>query len=504
MTQHTREVKEIPTPVEIAQNHERFSGLFASLVRNSTDIITVLDVEGRFRFISDSLTDVLGWRPAELIDQLAFPFIHPDDREGGLAALGRVIAYPGQLVTHRYRLLHKDGSFVPIEGRATNLLADPFIQGILIISRDITHRLEEEEVLRRAQAVLEQEVENRTAEIRAANLLLQREIEERRQMEEHLRRRLTEAVALERISRFFITSSPPDFQAVLQEVGVAMQVSRVFLHLLRDGVVIESAYEWRLRPEDAHHLFGKGTRISDFPMSYECFCRNAVFSIPDADKLPPEAAMERELCQALHARAALLVPILAKNGTPWGVIGAERFDQPHRWSAEEERFIRVVSEIIIHYDTARRAELALNESEASFRVMFDNAAVGMVIGSLDGRLVSCNRALEEMTGYSQAEMRGHSYLDITHSEDVARSREVFDAAKASPKPRYQIKKRYQRKDGRTIWVSTTASVIRNPDGMAKHVFGMLEDITQEREAQQQVLAHQERLRSLASKLSLAE
>ncbi len=504
MTHDTRDVKEITTPVSIEQEHERFSSLFASLVRNSSDIITVLDAEGRFRFISDSLTDVLGWRPEELIGQLSFPFIHPDDRDGGLAALGRVMTNPGQLVTHRYRLLHRDGRYVPIEGRATNLLADPFVQGVLINSRDITHRLEEEEVLRRAQAALEQEVENRTAEIRAANLLLQREIEERRQVEGHLRQRLAEAVALERISRIFITHSPPDFQAVLQQLGEAMQVSRVFLHMLREGVTIESAYEWRLRPEDDHHLFGKGTRISEFRAAYERFCRNEVFSIPDADKLPPEAVVERDLARILHARSALMVPILAKESTPWGVIGLERFDQPHEWSPEEERLVRVVSEIIVHYDTARRAEMALRESEESFRIMFENAAIGMVIGDLNGCLISCNKALEDMTGYSLAEMKGFSYLEITHSEDYNRSRDVFEGAKASPGRRYQIEKRYIRKDGRTIWVSVTASIIHDTEGKPRRVFGMLEDVTQEREAKQQVLAYQERLRSLASQLSQAE
>ena len=181
MTHNARRANEISIADGVEETQERFTNLVASLVRNSSDIITVLDREGRFRFISDSLTEVLGWRIEELIGQLSFPYIHPDDREGGMAALGRVIADPSRLVTHRYRLLHQDGHFVPIEGRASNLLADPFVRGILINSRDITHRLEEEEVLRRSQAVLEQEVESRTAEIRAANLLLQREIEERRQ-----------------------------------------------------------------------------------------------------------------------------------------------------------------------------------------------------------------------------------------------------------------------------------------------------------------------------------
>ena len=136
--------------------------------------------------------------------------------------------------------------------------------------------------------------------------------------------------------------------------------------------------------------------------------------------------------------------------------------------------------------------------------MFENAAIGMVIGDLNGCLISCNRALEDMTGYSQAEMKGFSYLDITHSEDFKRSREVFEGAKASPGRRYQIEKRYIRKDGRTMWVGVTASIIHDAEGKPRRVFGMLEDVTQEREAKQQLLAYQERLRSLASQLSLAE
>ena len=447
---------------------------------------------------------MLGWRIEELIGQLSFPYIHPDDREGGLAALGRVIADPSRLVTHRYRLLHRDGRYVPIEGRATNLLADPFIRGILINSRDITHRLEEEEVLRRSQAVLEQEVESRTAEIRAANLLLQREIEERRQVEGHLRQRLVEAMALERISRIFITSSPPDFQAVLQQVGEAMRVSRVFLHLLRDGVTIESACEWRLRPEDDHHLFGQGTRISEFRSAFERLCRNEVFCIMDADNLPPEAEAEQALCRALNARSAMMVPILAKSGTPWGVIGVERFDRPHEWSPEEERFVRVVSEIIVHYDTARRAEKALRESEARFRTLFENAAFGMVMGDGNANCLACNRSFTQLTGYTAEDMQGKGYADLTHPEDLDRSREIFRQAVDSSTNSYQIQKRYIRKDGRTIWANVSVSIIKDSEGKTQYVFGVFEDITQERETKQQVLAYQEQLRRLASQLSLAE
>jgi PAS domain S-box-containing protein len=493
-----------PSFTGIERSREHLSTLFARLVNNSSDIITVTGADGRFRFISASLTEVLGWRPDELIGQESFPFIHPEDLAGALAAFEQVVANPDRLVTHRYRLRHQDGHYVPIEGRATNLLADPFVQGILINSRDISHRIEEEEALLRTRTTLEREVESRTAEIRAANILLQREIEDRRQAEEHLRQRLAEAVALEHISRVFMTAERPDFQAVLRLLGETMRVSRAFLHLLREGMIIQASFEWCLRAEDAQVAFAEGTRISQFSWAFERLSRNELVSIPDVRELPPEARATRALCREMHAHAFLLVPILAKNGSLWGVLGIDHTDRPHRWSPEEERFIRVVSEIIVHSDTARRAEQALRESEIRFRTVFEHAAMSMVVGGPNGELLACNKIFEAMLGYSQDEMQGRHFQDFTHPEDRSRSLSVYGTAESGERDWYQIQKRYIRKDGQPVWANTTVSTVRDAEGELLYTIGMIEDISREMETRHQLLAYQEQLRTLASQLSLVE
>ena len=174
-----------------------------------------------------------------------------------MAALGRVIADPSRLVTHRYRLLHQDGHFVPIEGRASNLLADPFVRGNLDQLRTSPTVWKR----RRSFAAPRRSWNRRSragGRVRAANLMLQREIEERRQAEGHLRHGWPRPWPSSRSPRFRRRRSP-DSRPCSSRWGRAMQVSQVFLRLLREGSTIESAYEWRRRPEDAHGLFAGET-----------------------------------------------------------------------------------------------------------------------------------------------------------------------------------------------------------------------------------------------------
>jgi PAS domain S-box-containing protein len=113
---------------------------YRTLIENAQDIIAVLEVDGTFRYISPSLKNVLGLKPSEMVGQNAFDTIHPDDLDAIKAEFSRVISQPGIRVQAQYRSLHEDGSYRLLESIGTNLLEDPAVKGIVIISRDVTER----------------------------------------------------------------------------------------------------------------------------------------------------------------------------------------------------------------------------------------------------------------------------------------------------------------------------------------------------------------------------
>jgi diguanylate cyclase (GGDEF)-like protein/PAS domain S-box-containing protein len=145
---------------KLRESEERFQ----SLVRNATDLITVLDEDGTILYESPTVERILGYLPEERIRKNAFDFLHPDDADKSKATFTEALDNPGHVQPPvEFRLRHKDGSWRHMETTRTNLLNDPAVKGVVANSRDITERKQTEEALKeseeRYRAVVEQSVE---------------------------------------------------------------------------------------------------------------------------------------------------------------------------------------------------------------------------------------------------------------------------------------------------------------------------------------------------------
>ena len=82
----------------------------------------------------------------------------------------------------------------------------------------------------------------------------------------------------------------------------------------------------------------------------------------------------------------------------------------------------------------RRAEEALRESEERFRSVFEHAAVGICYASLEGNLLRVNNALCKITGYTDTELAGMRFADLSAGEDSAGDldRVVYHAERRHP------------------------------------------------------------------------
>jgi PAS domain S-box-containing protein len=156
------EKRELRSAIELAlykhQMERRLresEGRFRALIENGSDIVAVLDVDGTLRYISPSVERVLGYAPQDLIGTDIYELIHPDE----ILRVRRKLTQETkeQVDDHRYqiRLLHIDGSFRVLEAIGRNRLDDPAVAGIVVNARDITQRREAEEALRRYAEQLE-------------------------------------------------------------------------------------------------------------------------------------------------------------------------------------------------------------------------------------------------------------------------------------------------------------------------------------------------------------
>jgi PAS domain S-box-containing protein len=139
--------------------------------------------------------------------------------------------------------------------------------------------------------------------------------------------------------------------------------------------------------------------------------------------------------------------------------------------------------------SARKAvEAALHLSEARFRRVFEDSPVGIAMVDGQRRIMRANAALCELLGYSEDELVGRRSAELMHPDDVALDTQLAERLFAGDIPGYVIEKRYRRKDGQLIWGRLRASMIRGEDGESLYRLAMIEDITEEREADE---AHRE-------------
>ena len=132
----------------------------------------------------------------------------------------------------------------------------------------------------------------------------------------------------------------------------------------------------------------------------------------------------------------------------------------------------------------KRVIEALGQSEGKYRATFNNAAVGIDLVDSDGRFIQVNDTLAHFLGYTQQELEGLTILDVTHPEDSAKSKEMYDALVRGETESYRLEKRYIRKDGAVVWADTSVSAIRGPNGMYRATVGVIVDITQRRKAEE--------------------
>src|SRR5215475_4042154 len=190
----------------------------------------------------------------------------------------------------------------------------------------------------------------------------------------------------------------------------------------------------------------------------------------------PELEFEPDLKAMLREQEALAEPLLHSE------------DEAVSWKLGRRRYDEMQS----LREGLKNVE-ALRDSEARFRAIFENAAVGIARVAPDGHWLEVNQRLCDIVGYSREELMTKTFAEITHPDDLEQDLIAMRRILAGEIDTYLMEKRYYRKDGSVVWANLTVSMMRKADGSPDYFISIVEDISARKWAEEKLRESQERL-----------
>ena len=150
--------------------------------------------------------------------------------------------------------------------------------------------------------------------------------------------------------------------------------------------------------------------------------------------------------------------------------------------------------LLLDISERKRDEERLRNSEMRFRLLFEHSQIGIAMADMNGYFLQANQAFCDMLGYSEAELSNMTFMEVTHPDDISANLDLFRQAQEHAIPDYQMVKRYLHRDGHVLWVNLTSTVIQDQSDMPLYSLGMVENITERINAEQQRLTHEAKQR----------
>ena len=187
---------------------------------------------------------------------------------------------------------------------------------------------------------------------------------------------------------------------------------------------------------------------------------------------------------------------MRKDDTPYWVrqtISAVRDPQG--------RLMYVVA-MVEDIDQEKRVLENMRESESRFRAMFESTAIGVLILDVLTLTIRPNAAALDMLDDPYASRKLDNVYDFIHERYQAAERELFEQLINGERDSYEAERRYQRPGEDSKWAKVTFSAIRNENKQLRYLVAMLDEITEQKKAQERLSQSEARFRAMFDNTSV--
>lgn len=205
---------------------------------------------------------------------------------------------------------------------------------------------------------------------------------------------------------------------------------------------------------------------------------------------------ERENIIDMSGKGALELTALHSNGKSIPI----EFAITDMVIDEKKSYIAIMSDIT----EKKLFEAKLKESEEKFRSAFNSSAIGMAIVNKKGEFKQVNDAVCKILGYTNEELLASTFQSIIISQDLADAEAKRAALLDKSIESFVAEERYHHKNGRTIWLKLTYSVIHPAANQPLYFVVQIQDISEQKKSEQELAyqAYYDALTGLANRIQL--
>jgi|GEM_PF-3012039 len=225
------------------------------------------------------------------------------------------------------------------------------------------------------------------------------------------------------------------------------------------------------KPEE---LIGKKSVYDLFPKSIVAEYRKLIQEIVNCKK-----TFKNFTKYSLSKKGEIVV--LDSNGTPF-------YDEDGKMLGYRGVDMNITAKV--------NAEMELKQSEEKFRKVFENAWIGIFLSDENMVIKKSNKALQKMLSYKKNELLECSFNSFIASGQPLITKEEYGSVLNGSKESYQTEKKVFSKNGSALWALITITAVRDETGTFLHAIGMVENITERKNALEEIKKMNRELKGL--------
>jgi PAS domain S-box-containing protein len=501
---------------------------FRALVENASDIIRILDRDGRIVFDTTASEHQLGYPPGFTIGRSPMEFIHPDDLEKVKQDLAEVYTGTNPGTPTEFRIRRADGSYTYVESRGKNLVGVPGVDGIVTTTRFIDERKKADEALLQNTEELHAAYEELTAteeELRANLDELTRQEQALRESEGRVRQKLESLLAPEGDIESLDLGDLIDTQTLQVLMDDFTRLTGMLTAILdtKGKVLVASGWQeictrfHRVNPVTAGFCTESDLHLSSHIKKGEYVaykCRNNLW-----DVVTPLFIGDRQMGsiftgQFFYDDEIVDESVFIEQAEQYGFDRDEYLAAYHRvprYSREKVQdlmgYLANFAEFIsrLSYSNLKLARTvierdkllaSLQESEETFRTLVENIPQKIFMKDLNGRYLSSNELFAQDLGIRPEEIAGKADVDF-FPPDLAAEYHADDVRVLETGQTAEFEERYLLHE-RETWIHIIKTPVRDKEGRVAGVLGIFWDITERRRAEEALKQANKKLSLLSS------